>query len=160
MPSAREPAPATAAGRLGATPGKDGTVFRVWSKHATRVELLLFDRVDDAAPARSIVLEVATHRVYHYWSVSVPGVGPGQLYGFRVHGPWDPVAGQRFDPTKVLLDPYGRAVAVPAGYDRRAMRRGVDNAGTAMKSVVVDVAAYDWEGDAPLRTPSSRTVDL
>jgi len=153
-----QPVPVSVAGRLGALPGTTGTTFRVWSKHATRVELLLFDRVDDQTPSRCIVLEAATHRLYHYWSVMVPGVGPGQLYGFRAHGPWDPAAGQRFDPSKVLLDPYGRAVAVPAGYDRRAVSHGIDNAATAMKSVVVDTAAYDWEGDAPPRTPSARTV--
>jgi glycogen operon protein len=90
--------------------------------------------------------------------VFVPGVRPGQLYGYRAQGPFDPARGMRFDPTKVLLDPYGRGVAVPATYGRDAAARPGDNAATAMKSVVVDTSDYDWEGDAPLRRPSSRTI--
>jgi len=64
----------------------------------------------------------------------------------------------RFDPAKVLLDPYGRGVVVPGRYSREAARREGDNAATAMKSVVVDSSAYDWEGDAPLRRSSAHTV--
>jgi isoamylase len=64
----------------------------------------------------------------------------------------------RFDPEEVLLDPYGRGVAVPANYSRDAAGREGDNASTAMKSVVVDVSAYDWEGDVPLRRPASQTI--
>jgi glycogen operon protein len=64
----------------------------------------------------------------------------------------------RFDHSKVLLDPYGRGVVVPAGYDRNAAGKEGDNAATAMKSAVVDPSAYDWEGDAPLKRPCSRTV--
>jgi glycogen operon protein len=90
--------------------------------------------------------------------VFVPDLGAGQIYGFRAAGPVDPANGHRFDPQKVLLDPYGRAVVVPKGYDREAARRRGDNAATAMKSVVVDPSAYDWEGDRHPRTPSSRTV--
>src|SRR4029079_11331768 len=73
-------------------------------------------------------------------------------------GPFDPAQGLRFDPSKVLLDPYGRAVATPKDYDRQAARRAGDNTATAMKSVVVDPLAYDWEGDAPLRRPSALTI--
>jgi glycogen operon protein len=69
-----------------------------------------------------------------------------------------PERGLRFDSAKVLLDPYGRGVVVPKGCDREAARREGDNAATAMKSVVVEVSAYDWEGDVPLRRPASRTV--
>ena len=83
---------------------------------------------------------------------------PGQIYGYRVEGPSDPARGLRFDPAKVLLDPYGRGVVVPKGYDREAARREGDNAATAMKSVVVEPGAYDWEGDLPLGRPSSRTI--
>ena len=82
----------------------------------------------------------------------------GQLYGFRVHGPFDPARGLRFDPSKLLLDPYGRAVVVPKNYSRDAARMEGDNAATAMKSVVVDPHAYDWEGDTPLKRPCSRTI--
>src|SRR5438067_7819383 len=64
----------------------------------------------------------------------------------------------RFDPTKVLLDPYGRGVAVPPGYRREAAQRASDTSATAMKSVVVNCGAYDWEGDAPLRRPSAQTI--
>ena len=143
---------------LGATPSPNGANFSLFSRYATGVQLLLFDRVDDARAARVVRLDPSANRTYHYWHVFVPGVQPGQLYGYRVDGPSDPSSGMRFDPAKVLLDPYGRAVMVPGTYSRDAARRPGDNAGTAMKSVVVDAAAYDWEGDAPLQRPSSRTI--
>ncbi len=139
---------------LGATPSPNGVNFSVFSRHATGVELLLFDEVDDTKAARVVRLD----RTYHYWHVFVPNVRPGQLYGYRVDGPFDPSSGLRFDPTKVLLDPYGRGVMVPGMYSRDAACGPGDNAGTAMKSVVVDVTAYDWEGDAPLQRPSSRSI--
>src|SRR5207302_106570 len=122
------------------------------------VELLHFEGVDDTEPSRAIRLDPGVHRTYFYWHVFVPGVRPEQLYGYRVEGPFDPETGMRFDPTKVLLDPYGRGVAVPEGYSRDAAQREGDNAATAMKSVVVDPGAYDWEGDAPLRRPSAQTI--
>ncbi len=122
------------------------------------MELLLFDGEDDARPTRVIPIDPAANRTYHYWHVFVSGVRPGQIYGYRVHGAWDPANGMRFDPTKVLLDPYGRGVVVPKDYSREAARRETDNAATAMKSVVADVSAYDWEGDTPLCQPSSRTI--
>jgi len=143
---------------LGATPSPEGVNFCVFSRHATGVQLLLFDRADDAAAARVVRLDPSAHRTYHYWHVFVPDVKPGQLYGYRIEGPFDPFRGLRFDPAKVLLDPYGRGIMVPATYDRNAARRAGDNAGTAMKSVVVDVSGYDWEGDVPLRRPSARTI--
>src|SRR5205085_1707935 len=143
---------------LGATPSPGGVNFSVFSRHATGVELLLFDRVDEAKPASVVRLDPATNRSYHYWHVFVPDVRPGQLYGYRVDGPFDPSSGMRFDPSKVLLDPYGRGVMVPESYDRDAARSPGDNATTAMKSVVVDVFAYDWEDDAPLHRPSSQTI--
>ena len=143
---------------LGATPSPDGVNFSVFSRHATGVELLLFDGVDDTKAARVVRLDPSANRTYHYWHVFVPNVRPGQLYGYRVEGPFDPSSGMRFDPTKVLLDPYGRGVMVPSAYDRAAARRPGDNTGTALKSVVVDVSAYDWEGDAPLQRPSARTI--
>src|SRR4029077_16441354 len=93
-----------------------------------------------------------------YWHVFVPGVRPGQIYGYRVEGPSGPARGLQFDPTKVLLDPYGRGVGVPKNYCREAARRQGDNAATAMKSVVVDPRTYDWEGDAPLMRPGSQTI--
>jgi glycogen operon protein len=133
-----------------------GANFSVFSRHATGVELLLFDRDDDPRPSRVIRIDPAANRTYHYWHVFVPGVRPGQLYGYRASGPSGP--GMRFDPAKLLLDPYGRALAVPATYSRHDAAGKGDNAATAMKSVVVDTGLYDWEGDAPLRNPSARTV--
>ena len=142
----------------GATVVDGGVNFSVFSRTATGVELLFFDREDAAAPSRAIRIDPATNRTYHYWHVFVPGVRPGQIYGYRVAGPSAPESGLRFDPTKVLLDPYGRGVVVPKNYGREAAQREGDNAATAMKSVVVDPGAYDWEGDAPLALPSVRTI--
>ncbi len=143
---------------LGATVCPGGVNFSLFSRGASGVELLLFDGEDDARPTRVIPVDPAANRTYHYWHVFVSGLGPGQMYGYRVHGGWDPANGMRFDPTKVLLDPYGRGVVVPKNYSRDAARRETDDAATAMKSVVADVSAYDWEGDAPLQRPSSRTI--
>jgi glycogen operon protein len=143
---------------IGATRAGGGVNFSLFSRTAEGVELLLFDHEDDARPSRTIPLDPAKNRTYHYWHVFVPGVRAGQLYGYRVHGPHDPSSGLRFDPAKVLLDPYGRGVVVPNGYTRSAAHDPGDNAATAMKSVVVDNSAYDWEGDVPLRRPSARTV--
>ena len=140
---------------LGATVVPGGVNFCVYSRAATSIELVLFDRQDDSRPARVIPIDPAANRTYHYWHLFVPGVRPGQIYGFRAHGPFDLARGFRFDPTKLLLDPYGRAVVVPKNYSRDAQG---DNSSTAMKSVVVDLHAYDWEGDAPLERPCSRTI--
>ena len=123
---------------LGASLYPEGANFSVYSKHATAVELLLFDGVDDARPARVIRIDPSTNRTYHYWHVFVPGVRTGQIYGYRVDGPYDPPSGMRFDPAKVLLDPYGRGTVVPKNYSREAARKEGDNCATAMKSVVVD----------------------
>jgi isoamylase len=143
---------------LGVTVCSGGANFSVYSRSASGVELLLFDREDDSRPARVIPIDPALNRTYHYWHTFVPGVQAGQIYGYRVQGPYDPADGMRFDPSKVLLDPYGRGVAVPKNYSRDAASKKGDNVATAMKSVVVDCSAYDWEGDLPLKHPSSRTI--
>jgi isoamylase len=143
---------------LGATLVPGGVNFSLYSRGAKNLELLFFDREDDARPARVINIDPAANRTYHYWHVFVPGVQAGQIYAYRAQGPFDPANGFRFDPSKVLLDPYSRAVVVPRNYDRAAAGREGDNAATAMKSVIVDPSAYDWEGDTPLRQPSSRTI--
>ena len=143
---------------LGATVSREGANFNVYSKHATGIELLFFDRIDDARPSRVIRIDPATNRTYHYWHVFVPGVKAGQIYGYRVSGAFDPPSGMRFDDRKLLLDPYGLAVVVPQNYSREAARESGDNTATAMKSVVADPAAYDWEGDTPLHRPSSQTI--
>jgi isoamylase len=155
------PADASNTGRsfpLGATVVTDGVNFSVFSRGASRVDLLLFDDAAATRPARVIELDPRTHRTYHYWHVLVPGSGAGQVYAYRADGPFDPARGLRFDPTKTLLDPYGRAVAVPDGYFRQAASRYGENNTIAMKSVVVDPETYDWEGDAPLRRPFATTV--
>jgi isoamylase len=143
---------------LGATCAHDGVNFSLFSRHATGVSLLLFEDVDDAEPSRVIRLDPGANRTYFYWHVFLPGLRPGQLYGYRVDGPFEPEMGMRFDPTKVLLDPYGRGVVVPRSYSRKAAQSAGDNAATTMRSVVVDPSAYDWEGDAPVRRPSARTI--
>ncbi len=142
---------------LGAAVVDGGANFSLFSRTATGVELLLFDR-DDDVPSHVVRIDPETNRTYQYWHVFVPGVRPGQIYGYRIAGPYAPERGLRFDPTKVLLDPYGRGVVVPKTYGREAAKRPGDNAATAMKSVVVDPGAYDWEGDAPLSRPSARTI--
>jgi isoamylase len=143
---------------LGATVLADGVNFSVFSREASRVELLLFDDPAATHPARVIELDPHTHRTYHYWHVFVLGIGPGQVYGYRAIGPFDPDRGLRFDPSKALLDPYGLAVVIPDGYSRHKASQFGENAVAAMKSVVVDPDLYDWEGDAPLRRPFATTV--
>jgi isoamylase len=143
---------------LGATVERGGVNFSLYSRTATQIELLLFDS-EDEPPSRVIRFDPADNRLYHYWNIFVPGLQPGQLYGYRAHGPFDPAqGGLRFDPSKVLLDPYGRGVVVPKGYNRDDARDAGDNAITAMKSVVEDPRAYNWEGDMPLHRPASQTV--
>ena len=143
---------------LGATLYPGGANFSVYSKHATGIELLLFDSADDARPSRMLTIDPTTNRTYHYWHVLVPSVKAGQIYGYRVNGPFDPPRGMRFDASKVLLDPYGRGAVVPKNYSRDAARLNGDNAAPAIKSIVTDPRNYDWEGDAPLKTPSSQTI--
>jgi isoamylase len=138
---------------LGATVQPGGVNFSIYSKNGTLVELLLFDSADSFEASRIISLDPRAHRTYHYWHVFVPDVMPGQVYGFRVLGPFDPGRGLRFDRDRVLLDPYGRAVAIPKTYSRTD-----GNAASAMKSIVADLGSYDWEGDQPLQRPFVETV--
>ena len=153
--------PASNIGRsapLGATVGCSGVNFSLYSRDASGIELLFFDQEDDALPSRVIPLDPLVNRTYHYWHVFVPGVQAGQLYGYRVYGPFDPFNGIRFDAAKVLLDPYGRGVVVPKNYSRKAAQEKGDNSATAMKSVIIDSGTYDWEGDTPLYLPSSQSI--
>jgi len=150
-----------AAGRsaaLGATVVPDGVNFSVFSRHASQVDLVFFDHAEDAHPSRVIELDPATDRTRDYWHIFVPRIASGQLYGYRVHGPFDPENGMRFDSDKLLLDPYGHGVAVSPNYRRALAAAPGDNAAAAMKSVVLDPRAYDWEGDAPLHQPASRSI--
>ena len=143
---------------LGAAVGAGGVNFSVFADHATALELLLFDDGNASQPARVIPLDAQRHRTYHYWHAFVPGLEPGQVYAYRAQGPFAPERGLRFDSEKVLLDPYGIAIAVPDAYDRAAARRPGANTATAMKSVVADPGAYDWDGDAPLNRRMTDTV--
>jgi glycogen operon protein len=146
------------ASSLGATVYDGGVNFSVFSRSASGVALLFFDREEDVRPVRVLPINPTKGRTYHYWHAFVAGVRPGQLYGYRLEGPSAPEYGLRFDSSKVLLDPYGRGVVVPKNYDRQAARRPGATTAPAMKSVVVDPRTYDWEGDAPLCRSSARTI--
>lgn len=142
---------------LGASPRETGVNFSVFSR-CSALQLLLFDRADDAQPARVIQLDPKRNRTFHYWHIFVEGLTPGQIYGFRTEGPYAPWDGLRFDPSKVLVDPYARAV-VYGNYSRElACKYGVDNCAQAIKSVVGDPRGYDWEGDVPLQRRYAHSV--
>jgi glycogen operon protein len=148
---------------LGATVETDGGAihgvnFSLFSGGATSVELLLFDDVNDTAPARTIALDPATHRTFAYWHALVRGIGDGQLYGYRVDGPCIPEKGLRYNRNKLLLDPYARAVAAGENRSREAAMGADDNVDSAYRSVVVDLDGYDWEGDHPLQRPMAESV--
>ena len=90
---------------LGATPLRNGVNFSVYSRDASGVELLLFDREDNASPARVIPLDPFINRSYHYWHIFLPGVQGGQIYGYRVRGPFSPSKGMRFDDVESFARP-------------------------------------------------------
>jgi isoamylase len=143
---------------LGPTITSEGTNFSVFSASAKRMEIVLFDHADALQPSRVIALDPVFDRTAHYWHIFVPGITSGQLYGYRADGPDDPSSGQRFDRQKVLLDPYGKSVSVGRHYDRAAACKPGDNAATSMKSVLVDLNTFDWEGDTPLNRPFGSSV--
>jgi glycogen operon protein len=143
---------------IGSRQHAGGVSFCVYSGGAERIELLLYDHVDDDRPSRVIDLDPRRHRTWRYWHAFVPGLRAGQLYAYRAHGPWDPARGHRFDGDKVLLDPYGRAVAVPRGWQREAACQPGRHDALACKSAVADDNAYAWNGDTPLRRPFTQTV--
>jgi len=113
---------------LGATLTPDGANFSVFAKYSRAAQLLFFNHLNEAEPSRIIDLDPRINRTYHYWHAFVPGVTAGQLYGYRVAGAFDPVKGLRFDPNKLLLDPYGKCVARPARRSREAARQRGDGA--------------------------------
>ena len=80
---------------------------------------MFFEGVEDPKPTAVLALDPMRNRTYHYWHVFVPGVEAGQIYGFRARGPFEPARGLRFDPSKLLLDPYCRAIDVPKNYSRQ-----------------------------------------
>lgn len=143
---------------LGATVYPNGVNFSIFSKNATSIELLLFDDPDNPQPSWIIPLDASHHRTFYYWHVFVQGITHGQLYAYRVHGPYSPELGFRFDGQKVLLDPYARSVAGWHNYTRDAAMHSGDNCAQALKCVVVDTNLYDWDGDEPLNIPYSTSV--
>ena len=150
---------------LGATWDGAGVNFAIYAENATYIELCLFDAPFEAETTRIRLKE----RSHHVWHCYVPEIGPGQLYGFRVHGPFDPLNGHRFNPNKVLIDPYAKGIAgrirwneAVFGYemghpDQDLSFSTLDSAPYVPKSVVVD-PEFDWEGDKPLKLPYNKTV--
>jgi len=148
----------------------DGVNFALFSRHATGVRLELFDHPEAAEPARAIELDPTRNRTGDVWHVWVRGVGSGQLYGYRVDGPYRPGEGHRFDFNKLLLDPFATAIAPVSdwdfsralGYDPLAPEKDLvrsenDDAG-AMPKCVFTQAHFDWGEDRPPRHPWSETV--
>ncbi|MDY2517573.1 glycogen debranching enzyme, partial [Salmonella enterica subsp. enterica serovar Typhimurium] len=140
----------------GATYDGHGVNFTLFSAHAERVELCVFD---SRGNERRYDLPGRRGDVWHGY---LAGARPGLRYGYRVHGPWQPAQGHRFNPAKLLLDPYARRVEgelkdhplLHGGHDEPDYR---DNAAVAPKSVVIS-DHYDWEDDAAPRTPWGKTV--
>jgi len=154
----------------GAHQSGEGVNFVLFSRHATRVCLELFQNADDSYATRSIELDPARHRTGDVWHVWVRGIPAGQLYGYRIEGPYQPELGHRFNPNRLLLDPYARAIAsvkdwdfsAARGYDSSSIQSDlsistVDNAGTTPKCVFTS-DDFDWETDAPPNHPASDTV--
>ena len=144
----------------GATCDGSGTNFAIFSQNAEAIDLCLFD---DDGHEEAIRLPQRTGFIHHGY---IPDVGPGQRYGFRVHGEWNPASGALFNPAKLLLDPYGRAVEgdiewSPAVFAYEAGRPdtmdATDSAGSVQRSVVV-ADSFDWDGDDLLRTPLFESV--
>ncbi|MGZ6515694.1 MAG: glycogen debranching protein GlgX [Actinomycetota bacterium] len=149
---------------LGATWDGEVVNFALYSEHASGVELCLFDRADDPKESARIELREQTD---HVWHCALPDVRPGQLYGYRVHGGYAPHEGDRFNPNKLLLDPYTKAITGPVVLDNEVYgyRYGEDDttfderdsAPLMPRCIVVD-AVFPWGGDHPPRTPAGRTV--
>src|SRR5574338_27128 len=151
---------------LGATWDGIGVNFAVFSEHATRVELCLFDSPHDVSETLTIPLPEHTDMV---WRGYLPDVRPGQLYGYRVHGPYDPRAGHRFNPAKLLFDPYATVIGrrerwheslfgyVYGSSDGDLSRDQRDSAPYAPLAAVADTA-FTWGADLPPRTPWHETI--
>jgi isoamylase len=147
----------------GATWDGEGTNFSIYSENATAIELCLFD---DGGRQTIVDLTEVTNSTWHGY---LPGVGPGTRYGFRVHGPYEPENGHRFNPSKLLIDPYAKAIQGtmdwgPEAYayeldnpDKDLAYTEVDDAQAVPKSIVID-PTFDWGDDRPPETPWNRTV--
>jgi isoamylase len=152
---------------LGATWDGAGVNFALHSDNATAVELCLFDSEHGETENVRVFLPEHSHQVWHGY---LPGLEPGQLYGFRVHGPYDPSNGHRFNHNKLLIDPYAKAVAGVIdwhdslfGYDFDAEEKDLsmndtDSAPYIPKSVVIDNSSYDWEGDTRSRVSYHNSI--
>ena len=142
---------------LGATPDKAGVNFSLFSENATAVELLLFRRHDDPKPFKTIQLDPRLNKTFHFWHVYVPGLPAGTHYAYRVDGPSDLSRGHRFNPRKVLIDPYAKGNTNTLWVRADACGPN-DNLATSMRSVVIDTEGYDWEGDKPLNRPMEDAI--
>ncbi|MEU4561144.1 glycogen debranching protein GlgX [Actinoplanes sp. NPDC023936] len=141
---------------LGAHPDAGGINFAVFSEHAVAMQLLLFERHDSPAPYQIVTLDPEDNRTFAVWHVRVRGLRAPVIYGIRAFGP-GPGAGLRYDPDKVLVDPYARGLDRRL-WDRASACRPGDNVATSLRSVVVDGDDYDWAGDEPLRRPMEELV--
>lgn len=151
---------------LGATWDGEGVNFALYADNATAMELCLFD--SENAESATHTLKI-TERTHHVWHVYIPGLQPGQLYGYRVHGPYEPENGHRFNPNKLLIDPYAKAISGTIqwhdslfGYDVHHEEKDLsfseeDSAPYIPKSVVVD-PNFDWEGDNHPKIPYHQSI--
>ena len=151
---------------LGATYDGEGVNFALYADSATGVELCLFNSKDDEAENEKIKLIERTHQVWHCY---LPDVKPGQLYGYRVSGPYEPENGHRFNPNKLLIDPYAKSIAGTIDWhdslfayeigseDEDLSYSESDSAPFIPKSVVID-SDFDWEGDEPQRIPYHQSI--
>lgn len=143
-----------------------GLNFSVFSENAEKIEILLFDSVGSKEPSRVVAV---TEKTASTWHCYLPEAGPGQLYAYRVYGPYDPSRGHRFNPAKVLIDPYARALAGDVAWDDALFGYEVGNSEEDLsfdkrdsslfipKSVIVD-QSFDWQGDTHLRIPWNETI--
>jgi glycogen operon protein len=151
---------------LGATWDGAGVNFALFSEHAIGVELCLFDTADPAAGERRVPFIEQTN---HVWHTYLPEARPGLRYGYRVHGPWDPENGHRFNSNKLLLDPYAKAIDGPVRWNEALFGYKIGDPGEDLtqddrdsaeylpKSVVVD-GAFSWGDDRPPRIPWNKSV--
>ncbi len=143
---------------LGATVRDGGTNFCLYAPAAIAIELLLFDPPEAPQPFATLQLDPHTNRTAHYWHIFVVGLFAGQAYAYRVDGAFDPGSGLRFNRHKVLLDPYARSVVGWQTYSRLAAIDPFDNCAQALRGIVVDPLAYDWEGDLHPKTSYADTI--
>jgi len=151
---------------LGATWDGEGVNFALFADTCTGVELCLFDAEDPKKEIARVKLAERTHQIWHGY---LPDCKPGQLYGYRVSGPYEPENGYRFNPNKLLMDPYAKAIAGSVQWhdamfayeighpDGDLSYSELDSAPFVPKSVVID-PAFDWGDDKPLRTPYHQSV--